>query len=85
MAGGPGNTTERSRVPRVEKLQYQDGKKTKKDLTKKINIKEGRESITNKIERRYWLKKGIYRVIEELKQIVTSTTAKGISFMRTTI
>ena len=50
---------------------------TRKDLAKMNNIKEGRQFITSEMERRYWLKKkGIDRVIEELKQRVTSTAAK---------
>ncbi|XP_067947648.1 uncharacterized protein [Watersipora subatra] len=50
---------------------------TRKDLAKMNNIKESRQFITREIEQGYWLKKkGIDRVIEELKQRVTSTAAK---------
>lgn len=50
---------------------------TPKDLAKMNNIKEGRQFRTSEMEQRYWLKKkGIDRVIEKLKQRVTSTAAK---------
>ena len=52
-----------------EQIRLQKVEKTRKDLGKMINIKEGRQEATPLLKYKYRLViKGVDRVIEELKQ-----------------
>ncbi|XP_067937308.1 uncharacterized protein [Watersipora subatra] len=67
----------RTQIPAWKMRLERKLEETRKVLAKMNNLKEGRQLITREIEQGYWLKKkGIDRVIEELKQRVTSTAAK---------
>ncbi|XP_067944501.1 uncharacterized protein [Watersipora subatra] len=67
----------RTQIPAWKMRLERKLEETRKDLAKMNNIKEGRQFITRELEQGYWLKKkGIDRVIEKLKQRVTSTAAK---------